>query len=168
MASAALYLRTNSSNPVYTEVPYKGIGKYSDCLLLLFLRCCTSPHLLRLRPLMCGTRKLSVQLHSFWLFAQLDCSRSHIDHPTDNSSASRGGFGHRPPLSQACFRQLDEGYPASFRTDPIQVVPKLFFVVFVLRDPNPSVCAPDRRVYCNTAVRFLQEATVLLLLHLED
>lgn len=47
MASAVLYLRTNSCNPAYTGVPYRGIGKYSNCLLLLFLRCCTSPHLLR-------------------------------------------------------------------------------------------------------------------------
>ena len=166
MASAALCLRTNSCNPAYTEVPYRGTGKYSDCLLLLFLRCCTSPHLLRHRPLMCGTGRLSVQSHSFWPFARLDCSRFHIGHPTDNSSVCRDGFGHSSALSQACFRQLDEGYPASSRTDPIQAVLKLLFVVSVLRDSNPSVYALDRRVYCNTAVRFLQEATVLLLLHL--
>ena len=124
MASAALYLRTNSCNPAYTGVPYRGIGKYSDCLLLLSLRCCTSPHLHRHRSLMCGTGKLSAQSHNFWLFALPDCSKSHICHPTDNSSACRDGFGHSSPLSPACFRQLDEGYPASSRTDPIQVVPK--------------------------------------------
>lgn len=86
MASAALYLRTNSCNPAYTGVPYRGIGKYSDCLLLLSLRCCTSPHLHRHRSLMCGTGKLSAQSHIFWLFALPDCSKSHICHPTDNSS----------------------------------------------------------------------------------
>ena len=64
MASAALYLRTNSCNPAYTGVPYRGIGKYSDCLLLLSLRCCTSPHLHRHRSLMCGTGKLSAQLNN--------------------------------------------------------------------------------------------------------
>ena len=32
MASAALCLRTNSGNPAYTAVPYRGIGKYSGCL----------------------------------------------------------------------------------------------------------------------------------------
>ena len=123
MASAALCLRTNSCNPAYTEVPYRGTGKYSDCLLLLFPRCCTSPHLLRHRPLMCETGRLSVQSHSFWPFARPGCSRSHICHPADSSSVCRDGFGHSSPLSQACFRQLDEGYPASSRTDPIQAVP---------------------------------------------
>ena len=86
MASAALYLRTNSCNPAYTGVPYRGTGKYSDCLLLLFPRYCTSPHLLRHRLLMCGTGRLSVRLHSFWLFAKHGCSRFHTGHPVDNSS----------------------------------------------------------------------------------
>lgn len=86
MASVALYLRTNSCNPAYTGVPYRGTGKYSDCLLLLFPRYCTSPHLLRHRLLMCGTGRLSVRLHSFWLFVQHGCSRFHTGHPVDNSS----------------------------------------------------------------------------------
>ena len=119
MASATLYLRTNSCNPAYTGVPYRGTGKYSDCLLLLFPRYCTSPHLLRHRLLMCGTGRLYVRSHSFWLFARHGCSRFHTGHPVDNSSVCRDGFGHSSPLSQACFRQLDEGYPASSRTVPI-------------------------------------------------
>lgn len=117
MASAALYLRTNSCNPAYTGVPYRGIGKYSDCLLLLSLRCCTSLHLHRHRSLMCGTGKLSAQSHNFWLFALPDCSKSHICHPTDNSSVCRDGFGHSSPLSPACCN------PGIRHTVPVHEIP---------------------------------------------
>ena len=88
-SSTGLHLRTNACNPAYTGVPYRGIGKYSDCLLLLSLRCCTSPHLHRHRPLMCGTGRLSAESHSFWPFALPGCSKSHICHLIDNSSMCR-------------------------------------------------------------------------------
>ena len=111
MASAALYLRTNSCNPAYTGVPYRGTGKYSDCLLLLFPRYCTSPHLLRHRLLMCGTGRLSVRLHSFWLFVQHGCSRFHTGHPVDNSSVVllwlftvvTVSSGFSSPVCSSCF-----------------------------------------------------------------
>ena len=137
IVSAVLYLRTNSYNSVYTGVPYRGIGKYSDCLLLLSLRCCTSPHLHRHRSLMCGTGKLSAQSHNFWLFALPDCSKSHICHPTDNSSVCRDGFGHSSPLSQNGFPFLEPAVRASSRMHQAPAFPfqdgthiSLFICVF--------------------------------------
>ena len=150
MASAVLYLRTNSCNPAYTGVPYRDTGRYSDCSLLQFRQCCTLLHLPLHLPLMCGIRMLSVRLHSSWPFVPHGYSRSHICHPADSSSGCHGGFGHRPPLSQACFRHLDAVCPASSRTAPIRAVPVPAFVVSVLPVSDPSASVPDRRACCNT------------------
>ena len=168
MASAALYLRTNSCNPAYTGVPYRGIGKYSDCLLLLFPQCCTLPHLPQLQLLMYGTGRLSAQRHNFWLSVPHGCLKFHTGHLSYSSSRYHDDFGHSSPLSQACFRQLDAVCQASSRTVPIQAVPERFFVVFVLLPPVLLMCAPGRRAYCNTAVQFLPGAAVPASLHPED
>lgn len=73
MSSVVLCLRTGSYNPAYTAVPYRDIGKYSGCLLLLFPQCYILLHWPRLQPLMCGTERLYAQLHSFWLSVPLGC-----------------------------------------------------------------------------------------------
>lgn len=99
---------------------------------------------------MYGTERLFAQWHSFWLSALLGCSRVHIGHPAYSSSGYHDGFWHSPPLSQACFRQLDAVCPASSKTGPIQDVPKPLSVAFVLLVPSLLMNSPDRKAYCNT------------------